>query len=203
MQRPTVLLALLALLSMPACRSRPTPAPAAPPPGPSTAPAPSAPSPSAVPSTPAGAPAPSAVRDASLLWENDRAALANDYECALKEVVTSPDERDPRVAIWRAYDAARRAVVEGTDAPYAELFADQFTRSQSRPWILEQFWPRAKTHVAKYTASSKDTTFVLCRIDESDGRWKAFVKSFSRDKSNPPITVEIEDGTPRISFFTY
>ena len=175
---------------------------------PATPGAPPTPGASAGPSTgaPTVPPAPAAVpvqRDPSLLWENDLSVLGNDYECALKEVVSSPQGQDPRAVIWRAYDAARKAVVEGADGPHADEFVDQFSHLQKRDWILEQYWPRIKTHISKYTSSSKDTTFVLCRIYERDGRWKGFVKSFSRDKSNPPITVEIEDGVPRISFFTY
>lgn len=163
----------------------------------------------AVPGTPGTAaatatiPAAAAMRDPSLQWQNDLSALGNDYACLLKEVVTDPQGQDPRAVVWRAYDAARKAVVEGADGTHAEEFADQFTRAQKRGWILEQYWPRIKSHISKYTASSKDTTYVLCRVEERDGRWKGFVKSFSRDKSNPPITVEIEDGVPRISFFTY
>jgi len=174
--------------------------------------------PEAVVGAPAGAPTPTGaavvpvspvvpaapkVRDPALLWENDLTTLGSDYQCALKEVVTDPTGQDPRAAIWRAYDAARKAVVAGVDNPYADEFVDQFSRLHKRGWILEQYWPRIKTHISKYTASSKDTTYVLCRVDNRDGRWKGFVKSFSVDKSNPPITVEIEDGVPRISFFTY
>jgi len=205
---------LLALVLVPACTPRGSsprvvpPAPTAP--GGAVAPAtPAVPgaaatdaSSGAVASAPAAAPS-GRVRDPSLLWENDLAGLPGDYECGLREVVTAPGEQDPRVAIWRAYDAARRAVVEGTDEPWADTFVKQFARGQRREWILEQYWPRIKTHIAKYTINSKETAFVICRVEERDGRWKAFVKSFARDKSNPPITVEIEDGTPRIAFFTY
>lgn len=195
---------LVAALLLAACK----PAPGSPDPAPGGAPAseasaveaPSAPQAAPLASTPPTAPRP---RDPSLLWQNDPAEVESDFACAQKEVVTAPTGQDPRVAIWRAYDAARKAVVEGVDGPNAEAFADQFTRGQNRAWILEQFWPRIKAHISKYTMNSKETSFVICRTEERDGRWKAFVKSFSRDKSNPPITVESEDGVPRISFFTY
>jgi hypothetical protein len=195
---------LAAAVLLAACK----PTPGASGPAPAKAPGPEAGA-LTTPAAPQAAPAPASLpptprpRDPSLLWQNDPADIEADFACAQKEVVTAPTGQDPRVAIWRAYDAARKAVVEGVDGPNAEAFADQFTRGQNRAWVLEQFWPRVKAHISKYTMSSKETSFVICRTEERDGRWKAFVKSFSRDKSNPPITVEIEDGVPRISFFTY
>jgi hypothetical protein len=213
------LVGVLVLALLLGCRARrpstPTSAPApeaaaSAPAAPAAAPAPGAGDATASPSAP-GAPSPSpeptappaAARDASLQWKNDLSTLAADYECGLKEVVSTPPELDPRMAVWRAYDAARHAVVEGNDGPWADIFVTLFTRMHRREWILEQYWPRLKVHVSKYTVSSRDSTYVLCRIEERDGRWKGFVKSFSRDKSNPPITVEMEDGVPRIAFFSY
>jgi hypothetical protein len=174
--------------------------------------APKVENPAPVKATPAKAPAPKSpskksagAKDSSgLEWVNDFGIIAGDYACDDKRMVEArPADADPSSVIWEVYDAARLARLGGDDAALFERFAKMFARKHKREWIREQYWSRLKKHIDKYTRSSADTAFVVCRTKTTGPEEKYFVKSFDGLKSNPPITVSREDGVFRIFFFTY
>jgi hypothetical protein len=142
--------------------------------------------------------------DSGLAWSNDFSVIAGDYACDLKRIVDKrPPDADPAAVIYELYDAARLAKLGGDDEALFDRFAAVFARKHKREWIREQYWGRLKTHIAKYTRSSADSAFVVCRSKVSGVEEKFFIKSFDGLKSNPPITVAREDGVFRVVFFTY
>lgn len=147
-------------------------------------------------------PAPS--KSSDLAWANDFGIVAGDYTCDEKRIVSQrPDKADSAWVIWEIYDAARLARLGGDDEALFQRFAGVFANKHKREWVREQYWSRAKMHVNKYTRSSADSAFVVCKTQTSGNEQKFFIRSFDSQKSNPPITVAREGGGFKVFFFSY
>ncbi|PIE19442.1 MAG: hypothetical protein CSA66_02330 [Proteobacteria bacterium] len=129
--------------------------------------------------------------------------ITMDRRCELNELVLDPKPDTPEWVMYQLLEASSSA--KDDDASFQKFYS-HFDESKAESWVRQQYWPRARDHVAKYLEgdATEGVTFRICeRRKEAEGKVKLFIKSNDPKKSNPPTTFQKDDsGKWKVVFFT-